>query len=363
MWQEVYPFADSLGYNVVGGAGPTVSAAGGYATGGGHSMLSPKYGLAVDNILQFEVVTAQGVNITVNECTNQDLFWALRGGGGGTFAVVISVTYKAHPATPQTVGLYVLSSSNKASWISAVAQLVASQPAWSDLGWSGYYYPTQQQVRLGFWAPNTTLSEFTATFAPFQAYVMALPGISLTGSPHFFTNFSSAYIQAVLPTGDAMLAYGSYGSRLIPRSSHLNNPQGVAEAIWNSNVITILSVAGGAVNQKDPESVAANPAWRKAVWHTITSAIWTATTPYEQQLEIRANNTARVQYLNDIAPNSGAYFNEMDIDEPNWQQITFGDHYSRLLSTKKIWDPTDLFLCHHCVGSEDWDLDTNCKKE
>eukprot|EP00026_Physarum_polycephalum_P005899 Phypoly_transcript_05938.p1 GENE.Phypoly_transcript_05938~~Phypoly_transcript_05938.p1 ORF type:complete len:363 (+),score=46.79 Phypoly_transcript_05938:750-1838(+) len=362
MWEDVYPVAESFGYNIVGGAGPTVSAAGGYGTGGGHGPLSPKYGLGVDNVLQYEVVTAQGLHLIVNECQYPDLFWALRGGGGGTFAVVISATYKIHPATPVTVGQYALISSNKTSWISAMAHLVASQPAWSDLGWAGYYYPTQQQVTLAFWATNTTLSEYASAFAPFQAYVTALPGILLLGSAVSYANYSTAYAQVVQPRGDAMVAYGYYGSRLIPRSVHLDNSQGVAEALWNSNVISICSVAGGQVNQKDPDSVAANPAWRKAVWHALTSAVWTDTTPYEQQLIIRANNTARVQYLSDLAPNSGAYFNEMDRDEPNWQQVAFGDHYLRLWLTKKVWDPTDLFLCHHCVGSEGWDLDTNCKK-
>jgi FAD/FMN-containing dehydrogenase len=63
---------------IVGAASPTVSV-GGYLTGGGHSALSPVYGLGVDNVIEMEVVTADGKLIIANECTNTDLFWAIRG--------------------------------------------------------------------------------------------------------------------------------------------------------------------------------------------------------------------------------------------------------------------------------------------
>ena len=81
---------------VVGGNALTVGAAGGYLQGGGHSAMSPLYGLAVDNTLEMDVVIADGTLLTVNSCTNEDLFWALRGGGGGTFGIVTRVVHKAH---------------------------------------------------------------------------------------------------------------------------------------------------------------------------------------------------------------------------------------------------------------------------
>lgn len=56
--------------------------------GGGHGPLGPKYGLAVDNILQFRVVTVAGQTVIANSVQNTDLFWALLGGGGGVFGIV-----------------------------------------------------------------------------------------------------------------------------------------------------------------------------------------------------------------------------------------------------------------------------------
>ena len=80
---EVLAAADAHGVVVVTGADHSVGAAGGWILGGGHSLLSPQYGLGVDNALQFEVVTPDGQLRTANACQEKDLFWALRGGGAG----------------------------------------------------------------------------------------------------------------------------------------------------------------------------------------------------------------------------------------------------------------------------------------
>jgi hypothetical protein len=138
-WGDVYEAASASGFDVVGGSARTVSAAGGYTLGGGHSWMSPFYGLAVDNVLQFTAVRACGMGrllqcpsilrcpglpppppfrgqvlangsaVAVSPCSHPDLFWALRGGGGSSFAVVTSATYRLHAFPPAGVaGLYIL---------------------------------------------------------------------------------------------------------------------------------------------------------------------------------------------------------------------------------------------------------------
>lgn len=91
---------------VVGGAANSVGAAGGWIQGGGHSPLGALYGMGVDSecryvwahyfylphsilidVLQFNVVKPDGKIVAANACQNEDLFWALRGGGGGTWGV------------------------------------------------------------------------------------------------------------------------------------------------------------------------------------------------------------------------------------------------------------------------------------
>ena len=76
-----------------------------FQKGGGHSALSPALGLGVDRVLQFKIVTPDGKYRTVNKCQDSDLFFALRGGGGGTFGVVLESTFMASP--PMTLEVYV----------------------------------------------------------------------------------------------------------------------------------------------------------------------------------------------------------------------------------------------------------------
>lgn len=82
---------------VVTGNCESVGIAGGYTQGGGHGQLASQFGLAADQALEWEVVTADGQLLTASPTENADLYWALSGGGGGTYAVVLSVTVKAHP--------------------------------------------------------------------------------------------------------------------------------------------------------------------------------------------------------------------------------------------------------------------------
>ena len=101
---------------IIGGSAHTV-AIGGYTLGGGHSPISRMYGLAVDNLLEVEMVTADAkfvvandngtkivdINGTVSHSTNTDLIWALRGGGGGTFGVATSFKFRLREAPKKMV--------------------------------------------------------------------------------------------------------------------------------------------------------------------------------------------------------------------------------------------------------------------
>lgn len=77
MW-DLYVALDAYKQTVVGGGSKTVSA-GGYISGGGHSILSPRYGMAADQVIEMEVVTPDGKIQKVNQDQNTDLFWAIRG--------------------------------------------------------------------------------------------------------------------------------------------------------------------------------------------------------------------------------------------------------------------------------------------
>src|SRR6202050_3311218 len=96
-WLEAYQMAARHGRYVQGGGCVSVGAAGGFPQGGGFGSFSRRYGTAAGNVLEAEGVLAAGESVVANEARHADLFWALRGGGGGTFGVVTRLTMRTYP--------------------------------------------------------------------------------------------------------------------------------------------------------------------------------------------------------------------------------------------------------------------------
>src|SRR6266700_8272846 len=104
-WKELNRAAAGHGLATTGGVVSSTGIAG-LTLGGGEGWLMGKYGLTIDNLLAVEVVTADGRIVTASAGQNQDLFWALRG-GGGNFGVATAFEYQAHPVSTVYGGLVV----------------------------------------------------------------------------------------------------------------------------------------------------------------------------------------------------------------------------------------------------------------
>ncbi|GAB2576424.1 FAD-binding oxidoreductase [Spirosoma areae] len=106
LWSELDQATQQHGLATTGG---TVSHTGiaGLTLGGGLGWLMGKHGLTCDNLLSVDIITADGKLLTASETTNEDLFWAVRG-GGGNFGIVTSFTYQLHPVGPTILGGMVL---------------------------------------------------------------------------------------------------------------------------------------------------------------------------------------------------------------------------------------------------------------
>lgn len=130
--------AATAGLVVVGGNSETVGIAGGYSQGGGHGILASSFGLSADNVLEWEVVTVEGAHVVAKPGSDfEDLYWALSGGGGGTYAAVLSVTIRAHPDMKFAgANLTVVRNADVTSdvFYDVVRTFVESAPKFADLG-------------------------------------------------------------------------------------------------------------------------------------------------------------------------------------------------------------------------------------
>ncbi|KAK0229779.1 FAD-binding domain-containing protein [Armillaria nabsnona] len=113
IWDDVYEILDAQGVNVVGGRVTGIGVAG-FTLGGGYSWLSNQYGLAIDNVVAYELVVPNGTAVTVTEGSDPDLFFSLKG-GGNNYGIVTRFTLKTHPQGAVWGGL----ASYNASYISA----------------------------------------------------------------------------------------------------------------------------------------------------------------------------------------------------------------------------------------------------
>jgi FAD/FMN-containing dehydrogenase len=140
-WMQAYNAAEAINRTIAGGLAPvgTVGAAGGWQLGTGHSLVSPFYGLGVDNNLQFTVVLPNGTITTVNEYLTPDLFWAIRGGGGPSFGIVVDVTVKTHENYGYTGAFFTGTADNQESYVNLLATWMRYHNDVSDSGWGGLW--------------------------------------------------------------------------------------------------------------------------------------------------------------------------------------------------------------------------------
>ncbi|KAH7099500.1 FAD/FMN-containing protein [Auriculariales sp. MPI-PUGE-AT-0066] len=362
-WIDVFRAADEHGVLVVGGAVRSVGAAGGWMLGGGHSALGTLYGMGVDNVLQLTVVTADGEYHTVNACSEPDLFWALRGGGGSAFGVLTSVTYKTHPALNNVVvGILSWNGPTDEDSNAVSAALVKLMPTITTTGWSGYFnlnppslvektdalmIHANSPFGVDITAGNYT--EVNATFSSLFELERGNVEAKYLVFPSWYSFMENIILQDVI-----IAIRGIPSGRLLDADALTNH----AEALVDLATATPAGgsfnfVAGGAVSTFDPDSVALHPYWRKALVSYGIGAIWNSTTSIEDANAIRANVTAMTKELERIVgEDAAAYTNEADPDEPRWREVFWGSHYPRLLEIKKAIDPNNVFTCNRCVGSE-----------
>ncbi|KAH7061650.1 FAD/FMN-containing isoamyl alcohol oxidase-like protein MreA [Paraphoma chrysanthemicola] len=366
---EILEAARDNDVTVLAGICETVGWAGGYLAGGGHSPLASIYGMAADQVLAFEVVTADGRFVTASNTVNPDLFWALRGGGGSSYGIVTSAIVKAHPRIKVTKSVFSFQAAPESStnfW-KAINAYFKSFPTFTNAGTYSYFwiwnYGTQLDFQMTpFFAPNHTIESFNALTKPFFDELKAL-NISVTPNTTFYEDFYSAN-KGSWGADTLGVTFIRQATRLFPKS--LWETDAKFNGFYNTIKNTVMSghtVGGYHMSPGNPFKVdnAVNTAWRNTQSFLITAnMVPDNATPAQLK---NASDTLTFDIMESwrkTAPNSeggGVYLNEADIQEPNWQADFYGAaNYPKLLAIKRKWDPRDVFYATTAVGSESWEV-------
>jgi len=268
---EAHAAADAQGFTVVGGECPSVGLAGGYTQGGGHSALSSRYGLAADQTLEWEVVDGTGKYHKATRTENSDLFWALSGGGGGTYGVVMSMTSKIHDDTPVSGASMIITRQGMSQdvFYKAVSAYHATLPALVDAGVMSIEVVTPTLFAIGpLTAPGIPDSDLRQLIKPYLNVLQEL-GINYTLLVRQFPTYLQQYTAMQFPV---QVGTAQYGGRLIPRSVVHNNNEAL------TSVARYINANGGAfigVGLNVSKAVAGNvynavhPAWRETLLVTV----------------------------------------------------------------------------------------------
>ncbi|EFQ34535.1 FAD binding domain-containing protein [Colletotrichum graminicola] len=356
---QVMEVAHNAGLAVVGGECPTVGLAGGYTQGGGHSALSTNFGLSADNVLEWEVVTANGTLVTASKTKNSDLFWALSGGGPGNWGVVTSLTVKAHPdAKFGGATLVMMAADNdKDAFFNAIDAFHEEIAGMVDAGTMVVYYFGSSFFQIApINAYNKTAEEVKTILAPFIARLDGL-GMNYTASYTEFESYYNHYDKyfGPLPIGNIQVGIAQYGGRLIPRANITNIGSFSRSAAEKG--VTFIGVGTDVSKFGNKETNSVLPAWRDTIVHATLTTVWNFTAPWDEMLAKQDLMTNVVmKEIEALTPTSGAYMNEADFQQPNFQQAFFGKNYKALKCIKKKWDPKGFFYVRNAVGSESWSV-------
>ncbi|KAI0906251.1 FAD-binding domain-containing protein [Ustulina deusta] len=347
---EATAFSDKHGVTIVSGSSGTVSVAGGWSLFGGHSVLSPQYGLGVDRILEINIVTPDGEIRTCNSAQNQDLFWALRGAGGGAFGVVLNATMKAEPAIPVTFAVLTLppTPGNQDAFLKI---LIDNTPKWSSDRWGGIMTPSSMTM-IG---PHLDQAAAKKSLAPAVDFVKGQNGTMVFQQYKTYNDFFVQNI-AVSPGDIGQGALVSF--RVLPKRFHKTKDgksslhSFLVDQVSKGLAPTIFLTTPAQYDYTD-NSTSINPAWRDSYWDLGFTQMYSWNATNDGRRTVATSIQQLSADLTALAPDGAAYPNEADPWIKDWQKAFWGDNYAPLAAIKAKYDPDSLLHCWKCIGFDD----------
>ena len=332
----------------------------GVTLGGGISVLGRKFGLTCDNLLSAQIVVADGRILTCDASHNTDLFWALRGGGGGNFGVVTSFTFQTHA-------------------VSALALLTLDWPWGNAADVIGAWQSWAPQAPDELWSNCLLLAVNDKSSAPiirvngvYVGDVAPLNELVLQLINKVGVGPSNSYVSGATILNIMLDEAGCYGKTVDECHLPTQNPQGqlqrdsykarsdyyknalsrqaidaLINAIAHNQASTtigggmiLLDACGGAINRVSADATAF--VHRDQLFSAQYIANWHSGDPTSV---IRANDSWLADTWQSMRPyaSGSAYQNYIDPDLPDWPDAYYGTNLSRLQRIKTIYDPGNLF--------------------
>jgi hypothetical protein len=338
-WGEVDHATHAFGLAVPSGIISTTGV-GGLTLGGGHGYLSRRYGLTIDNLLEVDVVLAEGRLITANATKNEELFWAVRG-GGGNFGVVTSFLFQAQPVHTVYGGPIIWPVDQAEELLRWYRDFMPQAPR--DLyGWFGFHrvptgslLPQELHGHHGVamtWCYTGPMEKAEEVFKPIRQ--LGKPALDMAG-PMPYPALQSMFDQLYYPPGLQWYWKADFVKEISDEALDLHLQYG---AELPTELCTMhLYPIDGAVHDVASDETAFS--FRDVTWSRVIVGV--AKDPSDAE---RVSRWAK-DYWQALHPFSagGGYVNFMMEEGHSRIQATYRDNYQRLVEAKNRYDPQNLF--------------------
>ncbi|CAF1113842.1 unnamed protein product [Rotaria sordida] len=348
IWSEVYAALNGSEYAIIGGLCPTVGVVGYTSAGGYNSLYSRSYGLGSDNVLSFKVATYNGTIVTASSTSNPDLYWALRGGGGGNFGYVLEMTHKIHRINQTNLptgqhSFLSITWSNRNDFRAVLRNWLIFVDEVANF-----------DTRIGFDVIIFTNSEnsFLLIYGSFNGPHADLesifqPWLSKGPKPDIYTVKNFTQFEVITVTGTANYPFPVKERQHIVSAMAINITEAMLDVLLESQPNTTFQISQyiGVIYLHDTNKDK-NTAW---AFPDITFDIAPGFVWYTSEDDSTAINIAESwlkRLMNAAAPTGsivGGYLNYIDPYMDNWQQMYYREHWDRLREIKTVWDPTWYF--------------------
>jgi len=404
IWMHTYDAVTTKGGRYVQGGGCTTVGVAGLIQSGGFGSFSKTYGLAAAALLEAEVVTADGVVRIANARTNPDLFWGLKGGGGGCLGVVTRVTLRTRELPNYFGGVFgTIRAKSDTAFRKLTARIISF---YHDHLFNRHWgeqivFQRDNSIRISMVFQGLNRQQAASVWRPFLDWVVAdAPQdfsverpVTIVDVParHFWNaellrkNAPAAIVSDDRPGalegnflwagdhGQVGQVLHAYKSAWLPASLLKSDQQPrLVDALFASSRHWSLSLhfnKGLAGAPAEELAAARDTAINPPVLDAFALAIIATGEPPafpgipgHEPAGAAARRHAReigkaMDELLKVVTNAGSYVSESDFFQHSWQQSFWGSNYPRLAAVKKKYDPDGLFFVHHGVGSEEWSAD------